>query len=66
MSQAASILAWLRQGRTLTELEALNRFGCLRLSGRILELRQAGYRIDAPFVRTATGKRVAQYRMGER
>lgn len=64
MSQAEQILNHLRAGKHLTPLEALNRFSCLRLSGRILELREAGYRIETQMVELANGKRVASYRLG--
>jgi hypothetical protein len=61
MSQAERILNHLRSGKHLTPLEAMSRFSCLRLSGRILELREAGYRIRTRMVRLASGKRVASY-----
>lgn len=63
MSQAQRILNHLRAGKHLTPIEALSRFSCLRLSGRILELREAGYRIHTRMVRLAGGKRVAKYHM---
>lgn len=63
MNQATQILAHLRTGKHLTALEALNRFGCLRLAARIDELKDRGHRIDARMVRLANGKRVASYRM---
>lgn len=44
-SQCRMILAHLQEGKTLTPLEALNRFGCFRLSGRIFDLRAAGFNI---------------------
>ena len=40
-----NILEWLTNGHTLTPLEALKRFGCLRLSARIHDLRAAGHDI---------------------
>lgn len=60
MSQTERILQHLKKGRTLTPLEALHKFGTLRLSGRILELRQAGYLIKSRLVEI-NGKRVARY-----
>jgi len=59
-SQAQRILAHLKKGRTLTPLEAIHKFDCLRLSGRILELREAGYLIKSRIVEI-NGKRVARY-----
>lgn len=63
MTQSAMILAHLKTGKPLTGIEALNRFGSLRLGARIFDLKQAGYEIKARRVETASGKRVAQYWM---
>lgn len=60
MSQAERILKHLKSGRKLTPLQALQKFGTLRLSGRVLELRQAGYDIKTTIVRRGAS-RVAQY-----
>jgi hypothetical protein len=62
MSQNSAILKYLRAGHSLTPLDALRRFGCLRLSGRIKNLRDAGHRILTQMV-SVGGKRVARYRM---
>lgn len=62
MSQATRILAHLKAGKKLTPLQALQKFGCLRLSGRVLELRQAGYDIKTKLVKRG-GSRVAEYRI---
>jgi hypothetical protein len=64
MSQAAQILAHLRSGRSITQLEALRIYGCLRLGARIFDLRQEGLRIEREMVADgATGKRYASYRL---
>ena len=56
-SQNARILRYLQAGYRLTQLEALNKFGCLRLSARILDLKNRGHQIDDEFVHDArTGK----------
>lgn len=60
-SQNKQIAAWLNSGNTITSLEALQRFGCMRLASRINDLRQRGMDIVTEKVITATGKRVAQY-----
>jgi hypothetical protein len=60
MSQTERILKHLKAGKKLTPLQALNRFGTLRLSGRVLELRQAGYDIKTTLVKRGSS-RVAQY-----
>lgn len=41
-SQCAQILKWLREGKPLTPLLALEQFGCFRLAARINDLRYAG------------------------
>ena len=46
MSQGDEILTYLKTGASLTPLEALSRFGCLRLAARMKDMRAAGYRID--------------------
>ena len=43
-SQCSAILEHLKKGLSITPLEALNRFGCFRLSARIHDLRhKQGY-----------------------
>ena len=60
-SQNNAILAYMQEGNTITTLEALNLFGCMRLASRINDLRNRGYDIRTDKVVTPTGKRVAQY-----
>lgn len=62
-SQNQAILNWLKQGHALTPLEALDRFGTLRLGGRIWDLRREGHKIKTETHVTALGKRVARYRL---
>lgn len=62
-TQTDRILAHLRSGKHLTALEALNRFGCLRLAARIKDLKDDGYAIDAQLVELPNGKKVASYSM---
>lgn len=64
-SQCAQILAYLKKGKKLTSLEALEKFGCMRLASRILDLREKGYNIKVMTVDTLTGKRVSQYWLEE-
>lgn len=61
-SQNEEILAWLQMGKTISPLEALERFGCFRLGGRIFELKAAGHKIVTDMV-TKNGKRFAEYRL---
>lgn len=62
-SQNSEILAYLEAGNTLTPLEALRKFGCFRLSGRIYDLKKMGYLIATDLITLEDGKRVARYRL---
>lgn len=64
-SQSAHILAYLREGHSLTPLEALNRFDCFRLGARIWDLKREGHDILTEMVEV-NGKRVASYRLNEK
>lgn len=44
-SQANCILRALKNGESLTQLDAFHRFGCFRLAARIADLRAAGHAI---------------------
>lgn len=59
-SQEKQILAYLKLGYTLTPLQALRKFGCMRLGGRIYDLRSKGHEIDRKMI-DVDGKHVAQY-----
>ena len=63
ISQRMAILAHLKNGNTITGLEAIDRFGCIKLSNRISELRSSGHDIKDQWIETPTGKRVKQYFM---
>ena len=65
MSQSAAILAHLKAGRSLTPLQALTQFHCLRIAARIADLRGAGHRIRTDMVTLPGGKRVARYELDE-
>lgn len=65
ITQSALILADLKRGRTITQLEALRRYRCLRLAPRIAELREAGHRIETLWD-TDGKKRWGKYRMPKR
>lgn len=60
-TQNRRILSHLQNGGAVTSLTALYDFGCLRLSGRIFELREAGYPIQDEWVSTPSGKRLKRY-----
>ena len=58
-SQCDRILRYLQSGKRLTSLEALDKFGCLRLSARILDLKNRWHQISDEFVHDArTGKSI--------
>jgi hypothetical protein len=61
-SQCSRILGYLGAGHTLTPLQALRKFGTLRLGARCYELRQRGHDIRSEIVERG-GKRVALYRL---
>lgn len=63
MQQGKAILQYLLAGNTITSLEALKLFGCLRLSGRIYDLKKAGYEIDMELIDVGNGKHVASYKL---
>ena len=64
-SQNDLIAEYLKQGNTLTPIDALNRFGCFRLSGRIHDLKRSGLPIEARTVEN-NGKRYAEYRIAKK
>jgi hypothetical protein len=59
-SQNALIKGWLLNGHSITTLEALNMFGCFRLSARIANLKDQGLPVVAEMV-LINDKRVARY-----
>ncbi len=62
LRQRDLILAYLKAGKTLTALEALDMFGCFRLSARIKELKDDGHMIMTRMILTKhSRKRVAEY-----
>jgi len=62
MSQAQSILNYLQQGNSLTALEALELFKCMRLGARIWDLKQQGYVIGEELIHDErNNKRYSRY-----
>lgn len=49
-SQTKLILAFLKQGKTITPFVALQQFHCMRLSERIRELEAEGVQIERKWV----------------
>jgi hypothetical protein len=65
-TQACEIETHLRQGHSITSLEAVQLFGCTRLAARINEMRSEGLNITDTWVTVPTrhGKtRVKSYRL---
>lgn len=60
-TQEARILEYLKQGNSLTALEALDKFGSFRLASRISELKRLGYQIQSETIKTDTGKHIKKY-----
>ncbi len=61
MNQTEAILAALEQGEALTPMDALRRFGCMRLGARIWELKEEGKPILDEMIGTGKGKHVKRY-----
>jgi hypothetical protein len=59
-TQNEEILKHLQSGKVISPIEALEKFGCMRLGGRIFELKQQGHKIVTDMV-TKNGKRYAEY-----
>ena len=65
-TQSKQILDYMQRGNSITPLEALNLFGCMRLGARIYDLSQAGHIIHREMVHDQrTGKKYASYRLLE-
>lgn len=62
-SQNNRIAEHLHKGLTITSLEALKLFGCMRLASRIHDLRVRGENIIVERINLPNGKSVAQYRL---
>jgi len=60
MSQSAKILKHLQSGRCISTMQAFEKFGCTRLSARILELKRQGHSIVSEMV-TKKGVNYCQY-----
>ena len=62
MTQNQQIKGYLENGKSITPIEALNKFGCFRLAARISDLRNEGLNIATKIV-TKKGKSYASYRL---
>ncbi|MGL5261137.1 MAG: helix-turn-helix domain-containing protein [Bacteroides sp.] len=59
-SQCKMIKEHLMEGKGITALDALFKFRCMNLKGRIHDLRKEGLPIDTEMIEV-NGKRVARY-----
>ena len=62
MSQTERIRRHLEAGKTLTQLQAYDKFNCTRLAGRVHDLREDGMAIISERVKR-NGKTFARYRV---
>jgi hypothetical protein len=62
MTQNQQIKSYLEKGKSITPIDALNKFGCFRLAARINELRKDGLNIVTKIV-TKEGKTYASYKL---
>ncbi|WP_218966269.1 helix-turn-helix domain-containing protein [Snodgrassella alvi] len=61
-TQTSQILEYMRAGNSITPLDALRKFGCMRLGARIYDLKQDGYVINTLMVKDEkSGRRYARY-----
>lgn len=60
-TQCNMIADYLRKGYSITSLEALRLFGCLRLSSRIWDLKERGLNIQKKTIVLPNKKRVCEY-----
>jgi hypothetical protein len=64
MNQKEAILNYLIYGGTITQLGALNLFGCFRLGARIYELKIEGWSIKSRIIK-CDKKHYAEYYIGD-
>jgi len=60
-SQSAAILYHLQNYGSLTQLQAIDLFNCMRLAARVADLRDAGHNIQTDMKRLKNGKKIAVY-----
>ena len=63
-TQKERILNHLERGKSLTQLQALDKFGCMRLASVVNKLKNEGYDIETTMVHNKkTDKNYASYAM---
>ena len=63
-SQCKAILKHLKDGYKITQLDALRKFGCMRLGARIYDLKQRGIPVVKEMIKRGS-KSFAQYYIQE-
>ena len=66
MKQTELLKRHFDKGKSLTVLEAIEKFGIYALSQRCGDLRKEGYPVDGEMVPVGAGKRVMRYRKAGR
>ena len=61
MTQAQQIQRHLEKGKSITTIDALNKYGCFRLAARIADLRNDGMNIKTTIVKLKNKKQIASY-----
>ena len=61
MSQTQLLRVHLDKGLTITPMEALSKWGCMRLAARVLDLKACGYPVSKVNHVNSRGKRYAIY-----
>ena len=65
MTQTEHILQHMEKYGSITPIEALRNYGCMRLSARCLDLKKLGYSVASELVKDRqTGKHFAKYTIG--
>ena len=65
MTQNEAILNYLQSGGSITALESVQEFGCMRLAARIADLKADGHDIGDCWVEKNNGKRFKRYFLKE-
>lgn len=60
MTQNENILRFLKKGKRINPLQALNKFGCFRLASRISDLKSEGNSISSEMI-SKGGTRFKEY-----
>jgi hypothetical protein len=62
-SQNMQLAKWLKSGRSIAPLQALNQLGIYRLASRCHDLRNQGMNIESKMMYIGKGIKFAQYKL---